>query len=196
MHVSSPWVTAGLPVPYGFSSRLHNESLPFWGPFVPMRNSVSVKDEAGLISNTRADAWDTLLSHLCWCHSCWTVICNSVGWARRLFFFHRDFLPTRVSQAIALTSSGTVWHLNVNALASSSVYLCNSEKENRRGSWWQSTLESCLGTRSPSQLKQDSLHMLLRHWQTMINKQTLTQCDISRSLSLSLSPDSSRVSEF
>lgn len=29
--------------------------------------------------------------------------------------------------------------------------------------------------------------MLLRHWQTMINKQTLTQCDISRSLSLSLS---------
>lgn len=133
MHVSSPWVTAGLPVPYGFSSRLHNESLPFWGPFVPMRNSVSVKDEAGLISNTRADAWDTLLSHLCWCHSCWTVICNSVGWARRLFFFHRDFLPTRVSQAIALTSSGTVWHLNVNALASSSVYLCNSEKEKPPG---------------------------------------------------------------
>lgn len=91
MHVSSPWVTAGLPVPYGFSSRLHNESLPFWGPFVPMRNSVSVKDEAGLISNTRADAWDTLLSHLCWCHSCWTVICNSVGWARRLFFFSQRF---------------------------------------------------------------------------------------------------------
>ena len=29
--------------------------------------------------------------------------------------------------------------------------------------------------------------MLLRHWQTMINKQTLTQCDISCSLSLSLS---------
>lgn len=49
------------------------------------------------------------------------------------FFFPRDFLPTRVSQAIALTSSGTVWHLNVNALASSSVYLCNSEKENPPG---------------------------------------------------------------
>lgn len=49
------------------------------------------------------------------------------------FFFSQRFLPTRVSQVIALTWSGTVWHLNVNALASSSVYLCNSEKEKPPG---------------------------------------------------------------
>lgn len=60
-----------------------------------------------------------------------------------------------------------------------------NKKKKRHGSWWQSTLESCLGATQPLSWNKILWHMLLRHWQTMINKQTFTQCDIFCSLTLS-----------
>lgn len=111
-------------------------------------------------------------SRLCWCHFCLTMICNSVRQDRRLFFLPQRFLPARISQVMPWTRSCTVWHQNVNALASTSVSTCAIRRRKPPGESMRVDVGKLSRRTQPFQLKPDSLHMLLQHWQSMINKQT------------------------
>lgn len=133
------------------------------------------------ILNTPSYAWDTLLSICAGVTpvGLWFVILlepDKIG-----YFFspaistHKGF----TSDTFKLIRHGLV--PECECISFHECYLCDSEKKIATGV-------------DDSRCWQDFLHMLLQRWQTMINKQTFTQCDVS--CLLTLAPDSSRVSKF
>ncbi len=173
-----------LPEPYGFSFRLHSGSLPSWRPLSPRGTQYHLKTKSvGFWTRyvmLKIRSFPFVLVSLLR-----TVICHSVGYDRRLsspqISNHKGF----TSATFNLISHGL--EAEYECISAHEFHLCDSERKTARGvddsRRWKAV------SRHTILLSWNKIlwHMLLlRHWQTMINKQTFTQCDISRSLALSL----------